>query len=301
MESKDKEIDELNKQIVGLQLPLPLLSAKISSGWEENFSTTGSARKDDESWAVLESKNIKIKELEKNVNELKAEKEKLKERVKALEAKVKSLNTQVVALKGKNLELEGKIMCFEEQLEEVKEESSPLKKNLRDLTTIQKNVHDLTTNNDSLERKVEHLQRKIHESDDDLVLGELCRRVQSKIFQKILLAELYYDRGSYKIQNMGRYFWELFKGDERKINAAYQTWAELRKELKWEERDAAEMGEVMKWIQKGRNKLADPELTVEMVTASTQRLKDAGRLTGLINPNNIQEMVRVWKRLEIMA
>ena len=287
LNSKNKEIDDLHKEVGELK-------AKI--GLEENL--TESAQKYDELCAALESKNIKIKKLEKQVSELNAEKEKLKERVKALEAEVTTLEKNVH-------ELEGRIMCFEDELEEVKGENNTLRKNLSDLTTnnatIQKNLHDLTTKNDSLERKVEHLQRKIHESDDDLVLGELCRRVQSMIFQKILPPELYDDKYSYKIKYMGECFLALFEDDEDKINAANQAWTELQTKLKWQKRDVKIMGSVMQLIQTGRNEVAHPELTEDTLIESTQRMKDAGRLVGFRSPENVKKLLSVWKQLKMMA
>ena len=294
LNSKNKEIDDLHKEVGELK-------AKI--GLEEH--STESAQKYDELCAALESKEIKIKKLEKQVSELNAEKEKLKERVKALEAEVMELTKRNTTLEKNVDELEGRIMCFEDELEEVKGQNNTLRKNLRDLTTnnttIQKNLHDLTTNNDSLERKVEHLQRKIHVSDDDLVLGELCRRVQSMIFQKILPPELYDDKYSYKIKYMGECFLVLFEDDEDKINAANQAWTKLQTKLKWQKRDVKTMGSVMQLIQTGRNEVAHPELTEDILIESTQRMKDAGRLVGICSPENVKKLVSVWKQLKMMA
>ena len=137
--------------------------------------------------------------------------------------------------------------------------------------------------------------------DDDLILGELCRRVQSMIFQKILPQDVYDDKESYKIKKMDEFLWLLFKDDERKLNVANQAWTELQKKLKWQKRDVERMGLVMKMIQNGRNEAAHPELTEDILTETTQRMKDAGRLVGFHSPKFVMELVSVWKQLKMMA
>ena len=281
----------------------------------------------------LETLENQIKELNAQIKELNAQNKELKDDLQ----KVKRTNT---SLERKNLSLDREMKYLKDELDDVKVENRILKKNelisatvrqtlqvdVCDLkkinsslqkshsslkqshsslqesnTTLKKSVQKLETNNTTLKRKVEDLERKIDVPDDDLILGELCRRVQSMIFKKILPQDLYDDRESYKIKNMGEYFRGLFGEDERQINAANQTWAELQKALKWEKRDVEKMGFAMKMIQTGNNAVAHPELTPEILTASIQRFKDAGRLTGLRKPDNIQELVRVWKQLKEMA
>ena len=121
------------------------------------------------------------------------------------------------------------------------------------------------------------------------------------IFQKILPPELYDDKYSYKIKYMDECFRVLFEDDEDKIDAANQAWTELQKKLKWQKRDVERMVSVMKMIQTGRNEVAHPELTEDILTESTQRMKDAGRLVGFRSPEIVMELVRVWKQLKMMA
>ena len=90
---KNKEIDGLHEQVEKLEAE--------KTGWEEKFSKTESARKYDEVCADLESKNTKLKELEKQVSKLEAEEEILKKQVETLETEVKELKKRVTKGKAK--------------------------------------------------------------------------------------------------------------------------------------------------------------------------------------------------------
>ena len=248
--------------------------------------------------------------LEAQVMELKGELEYIKEDVIELTANCESLKIQFVELEGKTLALEGRMMCLKNQLEEVKRERNTLRENLRDLKTdntimqekMQK-LETLQTDNKLLKKRVEDLESKIHGPYDDLILSELCCCVQSMIFQKILPPEFYDDTESYKIQYIydEEYYLLLFKDDEHKISATNQACRELQKKLKWQERDVKQMVIAMRVIQRGRNVVAHPEITEDILTQLTQRMTDAGKVNGFHSADMVTRLTNVWKQLKMMA
>ena len=257
---------------------------------------------------------IRSLNVEAQVMELKGELEYIKADVLELTANCESLKTQVVELEGKTLALEGRMMCLKNQLEEVKRERNTLRENLRELKTdntkmqekMQKLEIDITSlqaDNKLLKRKVEDLKKKIHVPYDDLILGELCRCVQSMIFQKILPPEFYDDTEGYKLENIfdRAYFRLVFKKDANKISAANEAWRELQNKLKWQESDVEEMIVVMKVIQQGRYEVAHPELTEDILTQLIQRMKGAGKVKGVRSAHVVTWVTNVWKQLKMMA
>lgn len=230
----------------------------------------------------------------------------------------KEFKDDLQKVKQKNMLLDREIKNLKDELDDVEVEQGTLKKNQlisaterqtlqvdvcvlkkinsslqKSISSLQKKVQKLEIDNTTRKRKVKDLERKIHVPDDDLILGELCRRVQCMIFQKILPQDVYDDKESYKIKKMDEFLWLLFKDDECKINAANQAWMELQKKLKWQKEDVDFFGSVVKKFQQGRNVVAHPELTEGILTETTQRMKDAGRLVGFRTPENVMEIVSV--------
>ena len=296
---RNEEIADLHKQVDKLE------AEKIRL--EEEFSTTESTHKYDELCAALESRNAKNEKLE-------AEKEILKKRVKTVEDQIMELKDDLQKAKRENMSSDREIKNLTDELDDVKEENQTLHSDalvaLKERQTLQGDVWDmkdslqkLEINNTTLQRKVEDLERKIHEPDDDLILGELCLCVQSMIFQQILPPEFCGDTKSYKIENIcdEGYFPLLFNNDEHKISAANEAWRELQKKLKWQESDVEEMIMVMKVIQQGRNVVAHPELTEDILTELTQRMNDAGKVKGARSADVVKRLINVWKQLKMMA
>ena len=249
--------------------------------------------------------DLLISKLSDQVMELKRELEYVKGDVLELTAICESLKTEVV-------ELEGRMMCLKDQLEEVDREQNTIQKNQQkleiDITTIQKNQQKLEISFTTLQRDVEDL-KSIIPSDDDLILGELCHRVQSMIFQKILPPDWYDDRESYEISNnMDKYLRLFFYDDdddddekhEHKINVANQAWTELQKKLKWQETDVERMVRGMERIPKRTILAAHPELTEVILRESTKRMNDAGKLSSCTHVFALW-LIDVWKQLKMMA
>ena len=302
LESKNTKIKELEKQVDELKAEKEILKERLET-------LENDLQKVKRTNTSLERKNLSLdremKYLKDELDDVKVENRTLKKNELISATERQTLQVDVCDLKKINSSLQKSHSSLKQSHSSLKQSHSSLQESHSSLqesnTTLKKSVQKLETDNTTLKRKVEDLERKIDVPDDDLILGQLCHRVQSMIFKKILPQDLYDDKESYKIKHMGEHFRELFGEDEREINAANQTWAELQKALKWEERDVDKITFVMKKIQSGRNAVAHPELTPEILTAATQRLKDAGRLTGSRKPDNIQELVRVWKQLKEMA
>ena len=244
---------------------------------------------------VLKKSNSSLQKsnssLQKSISSLQKSNSSLQKSISSLQKSISSLQKSISSLQKSNSSLQKSISSLQKSISSLQKKVQKLE---IDNTTLKRKVEDL-------ERKVKGLERKIHVPDDDLILGELCRRVQCMIFQKILPQDVYDDKESYKIKKMDESLWLLFKDDECKINAANQAWTELQKKLKWQEEDFDFFGSVMKKFQQGRNVVAHPELTEDILTETTQRMKDAGRLVGFRTPENFMEIVSVWKQLKMMA
>ena len=169
-----------------------------------------------------------------------------------------------------------------------------MKKDIRDL---KEDNTTLKTDNEIFKREVEDLKVKIQPSNDELILGELCRRVQSMIYQKILPEGFRKNTENYKISNMDDQLFAIFDTDEYKINEAMQAWEELQKELKWEGRRLRVMILLMKEIQQERNRFAHPEITEDILMETIERMDNAGLLVGNLSRLSVMELIHVWKKL----
>ena len=313
LESKNSKIKELENQVTKLEAEKEILTKEVEDlkaqvmDLKEKLEYVTANNKSLESDVVeLKASN---KSLKSGVVELKANNKSLKSDVVALKANNKSLKSNVVELEEKNSELEGKMMGFEEELLDEKGRNSKLREDLRDLktenTTIKEKIQKLETlhtENKLLKREVGDLERKIDVPNDDLLFGQLCRRVQSMIFEKIL-PQGYYDKtASYMIRDLDDeyYFSALFKGDERKISEANEAWRKLKMTLQWQDKDVKHMAVAMGVIQRERNLVAHPELTEDKLTELTQRMKDAGKVNGFHSADMVTQLTNVWKQLNRM-
>ena len=127
--------------------------------------------------------------------------------------------------------------------------------------------------------------------------------MQSLIFKQVFPPDFYDDTESYKIEYIydRAYFRLVFKSDAQKISAANQAWRKLQNRLKWQEGDVKEMITAMRVIQQGRNVVAHPDPTEDILTECTQRMEDAGKLKGARSADVVMRLINVWKQLKMMA
>ena len=225
------------------------------------------------------------------------EKETLRQDVNEFKKTAQTLEKNNTSLKQSVHDLKKNNTTIKQSVDDLKKDNHDLRK---DNTSLKQSVHDLKTNNKFLEGKVEDLERNFRGSEEQLILGELCRCVQSMIFEKLLPSKLYDVKENYTIKKMDQHFERAFNYNEYEIKAAIQDWAELQKELKLQERDVRTMKYVMKKLQTTRNVVAHPELTEDSLTKATERMNSAGLLGDDRMPGDIMRIINVWKQLKMM-
>ena len=102
-------------------------------------------------------------------------------------------------------------------------------------SSLRQSHSSLQQSHSSLQLKLADLESKVCEPVEMIILGKLCRCVQSMIFQKVL-DKKYDEFANYKIKDIDTHLVVAFEG-ERDIKMAKQRWANLKKDLKLEERD----------------------------------------------------------------
>ena len=223
-----------------------------------------------------------LKTIDKEVNALKKTLETEVKRLKALETKVEQLRNQVKQLleengklDGKNMQLEERVVNLEEQVVDVKNDNTFPKE---DNTSLRKEVQLL-----------KHELGKLVSSNDELVLGELCCRIQSMIFKKVLPPSEYSERAGYNLKYMKEEISQLGEGKAQRVK---QAWAKLKQELNYQEEDIERLTSTMGKLQSKRNVTAHPDLTEQTMIQSVKRMKNEEKLKGMFY-TNFKELIRL--------
>ena len=130
-------------------------------------------------------------------------------------------------------------------------------------------------------------------AENDLVLGELCRRIQSMIFKKILPPSLYSENLPYNLYFINHEIGRL-PFDMR--DKAEKAWAKLQQELKYQPLDIYRLTSVMREIQSERSSTAHPPLTEEILYQLAKRMKDEGQ-EGANSYESVMKLINLWKKL----
>ena len=134
-----------------------------------------------------------------------AENQDLEEQVKTLNAEVETLNAQVKQLPAEMGKLEGEIMALEERV-----------------VNLECKVTSVTNEVEQLKDKL----GKLVSSDDELLLGELCWRIQSMIFKNVLPPSEYYEAVGYNLKYIEDdidFFFSIFKTFIFTLNVTMQV------------------------------------------------------------------------------
>ena len=261
VESNNREVNELKQQI-------NKLVEEVAKGEEE------------------------IKDLKKQLSQLRAEKN---TENKEWEKRVKSLETQVKTLIDENKCLTAQV----KELNDVNQESAMLEgENMQleeQIAKLQERVTDQTGELKEVRRECQCLQDKLSSmvsTENDLELGELCWRIQSMIFKKILPPSLYSEKLPYKLHFINHEIDTLpFDRDKAK-----NAWAKLQQELKYQPLDIYLLTSDMREIQSERNSTAHPPLTEEILYQLAKRMKDEGQ-EGAKSYESVMKLINLWKKL----
>ena len=232
------------------------------------------------------------KEWEKQVSKLRAENKEWEKRVESLEAQVKELNAENAILKGENMQLEEKTANLQERVTEYQEKVTGLTRELAEVRTeYQEKVTGLT-------RELAEVQDKLSSmvsTENDLMLSELCWRIQSIVFKKVLPPSLYFENLNYKLQFINQEIDALPVDRDKAKNA----WSKLQQELKYTPVDIYRLTAVFREIQSERNTTAHPPLTEEIVYQIAKRMKDEGQ-EGAKSYESVMQLINLWKKLRDM-
>ena len=232
-----------------------------------------------------------IKDLKKQLSQLRAEKNTEK---KEWEKRVKSLETQVKTLIDENKCLTAQV----KKLNDVNQENAMLEgENMQleeQIANLQERVTGLTGELTDVRRECQCLQDKLSSMvspENDLELGELCWRIQSMIFKKILPPSLYSETFPYNLYFINH---EILRLPFDMRDKAEKAWAKLQQEL--QPIDIYRLTSDMREIQSERNSSAHPRLTEEILYQLAERMKDEGR-KGVKSYESVMKLIKLWKKL----
>ena len=298
LDSKNTKLKELEKQVSKLEVDKEILKEQVETLETEVKELKKELQK------VKRKNDGEMEKLRGALQDLKTENRTLKKNELLSATERGTLQMDMDDMKKSNSSLEKSCFSLKQSVHDLRKNNISIRQSVDDLkkdnTSLKQNVHDLKTNNKFLEWKVEDLERNFRGSEEQLILGELCRCVQSMIFEKLLPSKLYDVKEIYMIKNMDQHFERAFNYNECEVKAAMQDWAELQKELKLQERDVRTMKFVMKKLQTTRNVVAHPELTEDSLIKATERMNNAGLLGDNRMPGDIMRIINVWKQLKMM-
>ena len=285
------EIELLKKEVERTDEEILRLNQDVEFLREENRNVTAS----------LNSKNKEISGLKLEIKKLRTQKEELENRVWLLQAEVGTLNKEVANLKEENGRLQDDKLALEERVDALSSAVTDMKE------TSQSNKVE----NARLSKKVNDLiyrlskEREVHESRHSaviesptsdntkryasLILGELCRQIQSLMYQKVFPMS-YDSKESYKVKYIEEDIENL--EDEKERKTAAETWDNLQKELEW---DSKLFTRTMKSIQEQMNVAAHPKLNHNLLLQSAKLLN--GDIYGPKTFENIKKLIGTWKKL----
>ena len=262
VESNNREVNELKQQI-------NKLVEEVAKGAEQIKDLKKQLSQ------LRAEKNTEKKEWEKRVESLETQVKTLTDENKCLTAQVKKLND----VNQENAMLEGENMQLEEQI-----------------AKLQERVTGMTGELTEVRRECQCLKDKLSSmvsAENDLKLGELCWRIQSMIFKKILPPSFYSENFPYNLYFINH---EILRLPSDMRDEAEKAWAKLQQELKYQPMDIYRLTSEMREIQSERNSTADPPLTEEVLYQLAKRMKDEGR-KGAKSYESVMKLIKLWKKL----
>ena len=311
LKSRDSQIKELQKQVSELEAEKKIFKERVETLEHQIKELSLSSEKEKEN---LENQIRKLRD------DLKEAQENAKRKKMSSDKEIQTIRAVLSGVKEENQKLHSNALVSATERQTLRTDVKKLERNNTTLQTnnttlqtsntklqkrvekLERNNTTLQTNNTTLQRKVEDLERKIGVPDDDLLFGQLCRCVESMIFEKILPKGYYNEKATYMLRDLDDkfFFSVLFKKDKRKISEANEAWRKLKMSLQWEDDDVRYMASAIGVIQRVRNQVAHPKLTLEELTALAQRMKDAGEVNGFHSADMVTQLTNVWKQLNSM-
>lgn len=221
IDENDKEIEELNKAVENLQ--------------EQNQELT----------VVLKSRNEEIKGLKARIGRLESDKKELEDELKSLTVKVgrmekdiKELNEAKMAQEEKNMELQENFDKATGKMESRNQVSKKEMKEIRESQHKEVPPPSVVTQRAGGRQMLtpplsRHFQRADFELHASLILRELCRQFQNKLY-KIIFPNSFQSNRNYKMKNIWRDLDKLPQLDEEKKRSR-KKWDQVKQELKWDE------------------------------------------------------------------
>lgn len=322
LESKNQEIEALKNKDYTVETNsqnFELECKDVKDQNDENNKKTKDLQilfesKDKDTAAV--SLDEEITDLKREFKDLKDQNDKknkeiedLKISLKLKDEQIKALRTEVKGLKEENknikISLEATIRELQNEVKSFKLQTEVLKKEWDDEKEARKKSEK---GNDEMKSQIEKLSkdiRKIKEKRDQkeedkkypdsvddarIVLGEMCSRMQSMMYQKVFPDE-HRKQFSYTVKYIKKDI-KSKKGDDK--DQAQERWDALKKELQWND---TKHFRILKDIKEKRNYKAHPDLTKELLLESAKVMQKAGELCGRMSLSNIHEIINMWDLL----
>ena len=288
IESLKKQIDEKNREIIDLRKAMVALE-------EQNQELN----------VALKSRNEEIKALKARIGRLENDKKELADELQSVKVKVSRMESDMKELSEAKMAQEEKNMELQEHLDKVsgkmESRNQAIKKEIREIKESQHKELPPSAGLPRAPRQItppllpRHLQIADRELHASLLLGELCRQVQNKMY-KVVFPNSFSPFRNYKMKNIHRDLEKLPQPTEEKERSK-KRWDEVYGKFKWDE--AYE--EAMKALQESRNYDAHPSpLTEEGLNRAAEMMDAKGSLKGWLSLKRVHELIQIWKQLHIM-
>lgn len=311
-----KQIESLKKEIEKKNDALLRLNKDLRDLREQN----------DNLQITVDSKDKEIKTLKEKIKKLENEKKTLETNLRAVEVELIDVRSEVAEMKERNATLKKDVAKLSTKMNEVaknldesinentalEERNATLEITVEKLSKkmdgMTKNLEESMSENTALKKEVGNLREEVESmalvgfpfpflSDPveraSLVLGELCKRVQGMMYQKVFPNDYDYKK-SYRVKHINEDIDEL--DDEQQKEEARKKWSELKKKLKCDRRHTRAMNS----IQEGRNMTAHQDIDEDIVDTSVKLMDRAGKLTGWQSLACVNELIEMWKMLAQM-
>ena len=288
IESLKKQIDEKNREIVDFRKAMEALE-------EQNQELT----------VELKSRNEEIKALKARITRLENDKKELADELQSVKVKVSRMENDIKELSEAKMAQEEKNMELQEHLNKVsgkmESRNQAMKKEINEIKELQHRELPPSAGLPKAQRQItppllpRHLQIADRELHASLLLGELCRQVQNKMY-KVVFPNSFLPTRNYKMKNIHRDLEKLPQPTKEKERSK-KRWDEVYEKFKWEE--AYE--EAMKALQDSRNLDAHPSpLTEEGLNRAAEMMDAKGNLKGWLSLKRVHEIIQIWKQLHMM-
>ena len=228
-QSFSTEIKDIDQSLAAIEGKVLHLNSDLKL---KNIQIDGLHKEVTEKSTALESNTAEIKELKKLVRKLETEKQTLEAEIKELKGKIKKIRAELDDVKEENRTLQVKELLSateratqRQDVHDLKKHNSSLRQSHSSLqqshsslrqshsslrqshsslrqshSSLQQSHSSLQQSHSSLQLKLADLESKVCEPVEMIILGKLCRCVQSMIFQKVL-DKKYDEFANYKIKD----------------------------------------------------------------------------------------------------